>query len=67
MEKAELQEHNGFLYVIYFRNKQNIHISFFGFDRNFDHPGINVAFKFSPKRHNFSTMKKFFVEVTFDR
>ena len=43
MEKAELQEHNGFSYVIYFRNKQNIYISLFGFDRNFDHPDINVV------------------------
>ena len=42
MEKAELHEHNGF-YVIYFRNKQNIHSSLFGFDRNFDHPDINVV------------------------
>ena len=43
MKKAELQEHNGFLYVIYFRNKQNIYISLFGFGRNFDHPDINVV------------------------
>ena len=44
MEKPELQEHNVFLYVIYFRNKQNIYISLFGFDRNFDHPDtVNVV------------------------
>ena len=44
MEKLNFRNTMSFLYVIYFRNKQNICISLFGFDRNFDHPDtVNVV------------------------
>ena len=58
------------MYVTYFWNKQNIHINLIGFNRNFDHPHINVATfvpRIQSKSHNFSTMKQFLVEKTFDR
>ena len=70
MEKAGLQGQTWCLYVIYFRNKQNIHINLIGFDRNLI---IHISMlsplspENSPKSHNFSTMKKLFVEETFDR
>ena len=64
MEKAGLQGQTWFLYVIYFWNKQNIHIHLICFDRNFDHPHIN-AVTFVPRKQSkkpqFSTMKQFSV------
>ena len=67
MEKAGPLATNMVLYVIYFWNKQNIHINLIGFARNFDHSHINVVTFVAREQSNFSTVKKFFVEKTFDR
>ena len=67
MEKAELQEQNSFLYVIYFRNKQNMHLALIV---EFDHPDINVV-TFVPiiqsKTPQLFRNEEVFVEVTFNR
>ena len=47
-----------------------MHINLICFDRNFDHPHINVV-TFVPRKQSkkpqFSTMKQFFVGKTFNR
>ena len=69
--KSRTSETNMVLYVIYFWNKQSIHINLISFYRHFDHPHINVVTFVSRKQSKKATIfpqwNGFMLEKTFDR